>query len=951
MMRVIIADRSLARCGISHVFELEVDENLPVSNIIEKVEEKGVKGELVYTGKRLSSLADRLPADLNIWNDATIHVIPRTQGSSRSRRDQRDDLRESYRFDLNHHLNKHNSSANLSPLKEAAAEYGFDYDPHLIEPAKHLEWLAALEDYVFTNSELQLSSGVYEPENDSFDFFGHVNVPIQMLPQSNLACDRWDQLKVSASTTSGRSALLPVSLDEPVSQERIFLSFMKSYLILTRLIETFDNLVAQGFASSYFTFLLERPGADVAELVTVEREFLSTLQRSIEAIVKLLSDKLASTTQKEELDERIRGFLQPALVVFFSSLIGKPLPAFGDSGAFMPRLCRLTVLLCDLALLSYVGSHASRFDHRFTTNTEDNPYFVTRSQLDGVFSFRCDLRQLTCLDKLFDSRPVWVFRLKLDDGIELKENPLPLEPRLSIVTTIERLANVWGPVHAILNPENEKQIIQYVLGTGIIRRSKTSGEPSHKDAIRCHWEALSSIDNKPKLYTNLPDEPLSPDSFLSLDNHLLIGVGDLQQKDNPACTYNQEAFKKDYVDKLLPRGTKPSEWKIDGRGVNFSVTKIVSFGLSASQKLHPQIPVKESVWKEWTLTPKTANPLHLQANYGVEVSNCTGNSRRVPLKSFIQGKALQDLLELQFHGWNREPWGIAMLEALNLSDVDDAKPLLEFWKKYKTDREKVADLVAYVLGLLEDSGAAGSHFKAVLVAGYDALIVSIPRRLNDWASVLDNTWLTATYAAVIPCCMEYSKTSAALFSEMPCSECAQKSIGPSHTILHFQSHVYIAAETGFLRLKPSGKLFEIDRRASGDHTVVLTRASATSFPSTSSIQIIWETNFSHKTSYSKDIYICSKKMSYGGMALPRSKLRAMRNSGDTWQQPWNFQAIANVEQRQDQSDDNGSIWSEDDNSTVGPIMAEFGSESQQATSDSVQQVQYGLTTTDTASPG
>lgn len=589
------------------------------------------------------------------------------------------------------------------------------------------------------------------------------------------------------------------------------------------------------------------------------------------------------------------------------------------------------MLLCDLALLSYVGSHASRFDHRFAPDTKDDLYFVTQSQLEGVFSFRCDLRRLTCLDELFNSHPVWVFRLNLDDGHELNEDPMPLEPRLSVLTTIKCLADVWGPVHAIFNAKDE--IVRYVLGTEVIRRSTVTASISHKNAIKCHWENLSGVGNNPTSYTDFSSVFKSPDPFLSLDDLLLIGMESFQQ--NPACTYSQIAFQQDYVNEIYPRGTKRSEWKTDGRSANFSVAKIVSIGGSVSQKLQPQISLKESIWKEWTLTPKTASPLLLQMNYGIEVSNCTGNAKRVPLKSFIQGKALWSLIELQFPEWKEEPWGGALLQALNDSDARDAKPLLEFWRQYKDDREKVADLVSYVLGLLVDSGVAGSSFKALLVAEHDAGVVSIPKKLNDWAFILDNTWVTATYAAIIPCCIVYPRIDATVFSGMPCSNCAQKSSSGSHTILHIQSNDYVMPNTAFIRLQPSGNLFEIDRNATRVDLVVLKRASASSFPRSSTVQNLRENKFSHETSWLKDIYVYSREKSYGGMRLPRSTLGTMISG--TWRQAWDFNNITNAEEIQDEGDSNGSVWSGDDNSAVGPPVSSWAivarPESQQLTYD------------------
>lgn len=335
-MRVFIADRSLAQYGIFHVFELEVDPRLQISDIIRKVEEKGVRGELVYSGKHLSYLSDRLPGDLNIQREATIHVIANAQGSNRSDPYENDDFRDEPNYDLNYHLRKYHQRGGLSsPEKRVAEEYEFDYEPHIADPVKHFNRLAALENYVFANSELHFSQGIYEPENDSFNFFGHVDVPFRVLPQTNLACDIWNKIKYPASAPGGSSPLPQVQDNGHAGLEQMFLSFMKSYLILLRLIKTLDNLVTQGFASSYFTFLMERPGGEIAQLVTVELVSLNKLRYAIEEVVTVLSDKQSATMQKTVLEERIRESLLPVLTPFLSSLTGDSWRMSGNSKAFM----------------------------------------------------------------------------------------------------------------------------------------------------------------------------------------------------------------------------------------------------------------------------------------------------------------------------------------------------------------------------------------------------------------------------------------------------------------------------------------------------------------------------------------------------------------------------------------------------------------------------------------
>jgi hypothetical protein len=60
--------------------------------------------------------------------------------------------------------------------------------------------------------------------------------------------------------------------------------------------------------------------------------------------------------------------------------------------------------------------------------------------------------------------------------------------------------------------------------------------------------------------------------------------------------------------------------------------KIISIQVQGQAKRIPEKTVKENAWQKWNSHPERANPFLLNSYYGVEISDCTGNARRVPLK-------------------------------------------------------------------------------------------------------------------------------------------------------------------------------------------------------------------------------------------------------------------------------------------------------------------------------
>lgn len=97
------------------------------------------------------------------------------------------------------------------------------------------------------------------------------------------------------------------------------------------------------------------------------------------------------------------------------------------------------VLLLDLGLVLYVGSHGSRFGTYIQPDTDSIGFQHYNSA--AAYGITCSLKSLGCLDGLLDT-PVWVFRSNQHSVDSSAQG-------LSILTPMNLFADIWGPVSAV----------------------------------------------------------------------------------------------------------------------------------------------------------------------------------------------------------------------------------------------------------------------------------------------------------------------------------------------------------------------------------------------------------------------------------------------------------------------------------------------------------------------
>jgi hypothetical protein len=237
---------------------------------------------------------------------------------------------------------------------------------------------------------------------------------------------------------------------------------------------------------------------------------------------------------------------------------------------------------------------------------------------------------------------------------------------------------------------------------------------------------------------------------MAVDDKLLIGN---EIRINSGCTYSLQEYEMNYSDMASSLGTMPSTWKLDGvtMAVQLTAPKVVAFQIQGNVKKVPETTVKQHLWTKWSFQPERANPGILNNYFGVEISHCTGNARRVPLKYLLLAEPMQELLERQIPKWSTTTWGMSFQKAL-MTDSSDA--IFQFWNYYVEQRPLVGQLVLCILDVLDSTGKTDFGFRAAFLHQNRELGVDLDIENNEWAGLLQDSYLMATYAIINEICLE-----------------------------------------------------------------------------------------------------------------------------------------------------------------------------------------------------
>ena len=568
----------------------------------------------------------------------------------------------------------------------------------------------------------------------------------------------------------------------------MFLHLWKSYTVIARISSSITQMTDQQFCNDSINILTKHHCEGVIAMKRLPLDLIENIKTSIEMDIIIILRNLKEGRVFHSIN--FVGLL--TCKDLLKQLGYKDLEVSITDPEAVLGLIRKTVLLLDMALVSYVRSHSPRLGD---AELESTRQCVELSQGEDSFAFKCYWVTLACLNAFLDGQRVWVFELfTRSPDKSYAEQDMATRPT-SILTKMRDLADIWGPVYTVATASG--LIKHYVVSKGVICRVGKKQECAVSGAVQCHYYSRSSFFRKKasKLLSR------DPDLLLAEDDLLLIGGG-LQE--NPECNYKLSDLWRDSALDFTVLGTKESVWRTDTRGVAIGFSKIFGLTVSGSQKLLPQTTLKQHILDKWTANPSRANPGIFNQYLGVEVSHCTGNARRISLRELMLSAPIWELLNRQTPGWTSTSWGSSFVEALL---KDDENYIFQVWKDFAPDRAKIADQFCSLLELLDSTGfAERGRFHAAMLYDNDEMALPIHTKVNDWSIALRDTHINAAYVMINEICLN---------CEVPDHSTSSCSIQKAYTVLQMQiatEHPDDAlAKTGYYTLRPEGeRLMQVD---------------------------------------------------------------------------------------------------------------------------------------------
>lgn len=785
---------------------------------------------LLYAGKYVEDHGTLLM--YNIQQEATLHLLPRLRGHGPQRTPPEN-------FDEN------DAGSTFERWQKIAIDDDFDDDLHIVDPHAHYARLRSLEQKVVKASEWFRCQGKYDIRDDKLSetTFGTKPASIPEWMWSNIQSP---PPYFSEDSTDEFTASL-------LASQQTLGSLWKSYLIICRVLDNFRHLSEAGFCTSYYSFLVKHIANDVAEVVRISADFIDSIKTGIElATVQIGEGGIEPDWIDLHLQECLEQSCSEAL-----ALLRFPREPLQQSHTSIVQLCRMTAILLDLALVSYVGSHGLRFDLDFIKT--DTPSILVNSGDEGGLSLECSLQQLACLDEFLDRHKMWVFQSYAGQQPAQTAGSKKAGRPMSILARMEDFADLWGPIWSIpVGEDHPNRIKQYNTSKGVICRVSAKPADADQGIVKCHYYSWSSFQRRQES-TLLSHEQ---GYFMEKNDLLLIGM---RFREKGSCIYGIGDFERSYGNEMGVLGTSNSTWRLESRAVGLSFSKLVGIQVQGTQKQIPETTLKQHVLDKWVNKPERANPGILNQFHGVMISHCTGNAVRISLKELLLSKAVRPMLNRQIPDWETTAWGSPFLRALRSTSPDD---VLKVWKNHCSERREMAQLVCSALEILDATGMGNDGLIAAFLHNDQERSFEIDLQRNEWLKVLRDSPLTAVYAFVNESCIE-------CFT--PDHHTATCDDSQALTVLKTQMAFPERVNQNRVKLQPQGQYFRVDEALR--RRLVLSPASAAGSLLSSPVPAREIRDPLAQGGQRYQVYVQASSKGFNGMASPRKRPMLLRPRG------------------------------------------------------------------------
>jgi hypothetical protein len=272
--------------------------------------------------------------------------------------------------------------------------------------------------------------------------------------------------------------------------------------------------------------------------------------------------------------------------------------------------------LLAIGLASYAGSHVNQFDN--------TAYYkpVECFQLPGGFNFK--KRPLSCLSE-FIGGPAWIL-----------ERPGPTPENYIISITAVDFANLWGPVKIGMGVHITDRPIYTERGVITYDNTSLGRDIAKPGEMVSHWQ--KTIDYQPKSPQHVSLEPsasnLAEEIGSGLDMKLLIGMNNRGSRSglyhDTSCEIDTKKAREERSHALDFLGVSSDRLKFHQAGVTIGSGQLVNGGVQIIWKRIPGRRYKDMIMYHFQHN-KSDFAAILRLRVGLEISICTGNSRRITL--------------------------------------------------------------------------------------------------------------------------------------------------------------------------------------------------------------------------------------------------------------------------------------------------------------------------------
>lgn len=610
-----------------------------------------------------------------------------------------------------------------------------DRQDRLTQPSKYFTDLEDLEASVAGNSGLFLMTQKNRqryPRGSKFQlrftFACH-----SVAPGSSLNFESFDEKILNFCHVQG-SKCTPDTRNE-MNHTRDDLGYWSFHILECRnmmlsVISNIDRMRRKQYCSSFFSLLaLDSGRSDVVKLVSIPIEKLQSLHRTMEDAIRQISSLIDSSRPQRSL--RIQHTRQE-----ISTGINEILQPCGLSGGHAEASkWRRALMILDLAIISYCGTHQENFGQTYLQENLDLAKITSAWTYDTLAdrSIMLRRRRLRCLDKLLQS-PVWVFQ----DSTRWQE-----KSELYLSTDIETFSDTWGPVWSVKSESDPTHVEHFVVGLGALQPwlSDPSTPPLYEEEILCHWTASGHVTSN--VFNQFP---LS----FSEKSKLLIGAtastsGTMmdfttsQLKENPQCTNRTARVMQDLrsTKRIEELGTSSDHRYVAQETLTAQVGyQGFQVGGQKTWKRRTGVTLKDAIIEEWKYDSSTGrNPAVIEHWIGVEISFCSGNARRRRLKDILASRTMNNWLESCKTNPTPFPCEKLFHESLH---SPDPRAFRKLYIQHREWRQDLGQLISWCLEGLRNSkiDAEGNLHVLWMPAPEKRVLVKMKEKEHGWAGFL-----------------------------------------------------------------------------------------------------------------------------------------------------------------------------------------------------------------------